>query len=333
MKETVSPVRFAGPPLILGALALALALCAPVTGCGKVPKGPRKLTRVRIGAVPQEDALPFFVAAQGGHAKSEGLDLKVVTYDDAAERDAALADGQLEGIVGDVVSAARLADGGTSVRIISVVLGADPTEGRFGIVVPKSSRVRTAIQLRGVPVAAAPRSLCEYAVDRLLMEQGLSVGEISRVDGAKDDQVRASRVVAGKVPAAGLSDPFLYLAQSRGARLIIDDTRGRNLTQSTLILHAAFADKDSKARESLVAVQARAAGAINQDPEKYRGLLVRTAGLPSAIADSYRLNAYPAPALPKRQDVDDVLDWMRGRGMLARWIDYASLTSGGSTVE
>ena len=307
-----------------------------LAGCGRGEPGVPTL--IRIGALPTEDALPVHVAAlsnskspasvtETGFAQRLGLDLRVVPFATAQQRDAALMQGQIDGFVGDLADAAILADRGAPVKVVTILLGADPTEGRFGIVVPKRSSVTSPMRLRNVPIATSLGTLADYVADRLPALEGVPPREIRTVE-VQQPSVRAALLLKGKLKAAVLPDPLLFYAQQRGARLVIDDTRGQNLSQAVLVMGTPFMRAHPGAAERLLRAVGDAARAIDADPERYRPLLVDTARIPAAIADSYRLNVYPEPQLPAKPDVDALLEWLTAKGLIGRTgVDYTSLTA------
>jgi NitT/TauT family transport system substrate-binding protein len=232
--------------------------------------------------------------------------------------------------VGDVLTAATLSEKGTPVRIVTVMLGADPTEGRYGVVVPRTSRIAQPMQLRGVPVAVASGTTAEYVVDSLLKAEGLADNEVKKVE-VDGIPVAMQLLLAGEVKAACLSDPLLASAEGKRAKLVIADTAGQNLSQTILAFPAAYVEENGDTLAKLIAADARAVAAINGDPEKYRKLLIDKADLPRDIAATYRPNSYPKPQLPARADVDRVLVWTGSKGLTTPRTTYETLVATGLT--
>lgn len=313
--------RFTIRVMLLAALALVAAV--PPAGCAQPAA---TVPTVRIGILPTEDALPLFVAEQDGLAKKAGVKIEIVNFQSAQERDAALVAGKIDGFMGDVLAAATLSDKGTPVKIVTVMLGSDPTEGRFGIVVPKGSKITQAMQLRGVPVAVSSNTITEYVVDSLLKAEGLADNEIKKVE-VKKIPVRVQLLLAGQLKAAGLPDPLLAFTESKSAKLVIADTAGQNLSQTILAFSTPYAEKNGDALAKLIAADAQAVAAINADPEKYRQLLVDKAKLPPDIASTYKLNLYPEPQLPAKADVDRALAWTSAKGLTTPKTTYETLVA------
>lgn len=303
--------------------ALAVAATVAVAACGRKAA---TVQTVRIGVLPTEAALPLLVAERDRFARKAGVNLEIVDFESAEECGAAVAAGTIDGFVGDVLAAATLSERGTPVRIVAVMLGADPTEGRFGIVVPPDSKIAQPMQLRGVPIAVSSDAVTEYVVDSLLMAEGLGQNEIEKLKVEKLAS-RMQLLLSGEIKAAALPDPLLAFAESKGAKLIIDDTTGQNLSQSVLAFSAPYEEKHADALAKLIAAEARAVAAINADPQKYRKLLVEEAQLPPGIASTYKPNAYPAPQLPAKADVDRALSWTSAHGLTSSRTTYETLVA------
>ncbi|MHB8842793.1 MAG: ABC transporter substrate-binding protein [Candidatus Aquicultor sp.] len=326
--------------IIAGLLILALSLLA--IGCSTTKtatstseadktateKATSMPTTIRVGTLPTEDTLAIHVADQKGIFKNRGLDVKVTVFKSAQERDAALQAGQIDGFMGDIVAVAALHQSGTPVSIVSILLGATPDQGRFGIVAPPKSTIATAAQLKGVPIATSSNTITEYVIDSLLKENGFKDPDIKKVE-IKALPVRMETVMSGKVQAAALPDPLLALAVKQGAHLIVDDTKGANLSQTVLVFRKDFLGKDENktAIKSLLEGINDGVTLINKNPDTYRKLLVEKAKLPKPIEDSYKINTYPEVQLPTKDEVGQVLDWMVKKNIVKPGLTYKDLVN------
>ncbi|MBI5440154.1 MAG: ABC transporter substrate-binding protein [Deltaproteobacteria bacterium] len=307
--------------LVLTCFLAAGALCAAADAPSK--GGP---VTIRIGTLPTEDALPLWAAEQLGLTASAGLTLQVITFQSAQERDVALASAAIDGFMGDLIAAASLEAGGVPVTVATLMLGATAAEGRFGIVAAPGSGIRDLKGLSGVPVATSSGTIQEYVMDGLLKRAG--VADI-RKEEVKKVPVRFELLMSGKVKAAALPEPLLSLAEKQGAVLLADDTSGPNLSQTVLVVSKRFLDRPgaAEALRRLLQVWDRAAERVNADPGAWRATLVEKARLPKPIQESYRINRYPKSQLPRREEVDAVLVWMREKDLLKKPVGYEDLCS------
>ncbi len=326
------------PRTIRTALAVCIALvmvlgvsaCAPSTTSSSAPPAPPSTSvtpaKVRIGTLPTEDSLPLWVAQQEGLFKAAGLDVTIVSFQSAAERDAAFTAGAVDGFMGDMVAAASLRAGGIPVKVVTIMLGATPAQGRFGIAVKPKSTVTTLTQLAGVPIGTSSDTIQEYVLDKQMEAAGVPASRIKKQEVDKVP-VRFQLLMSGKLEAAALPEPFLSLAEKSGARVVADDTSGANLSQTVLVFGEKYLDDPSGAASvtKLLQVWDQAVASIDKDPNSFRPVLADKAKLPLPLQSNYQVNTYPTAQLPKESDVDPLLAWMRGAGYLKTSVTYADL--------
>lgn len=317
--------RIALAAVLVAALAAGLAACTSPSTTSQQPAAAAP-AKIRIGTLPTEDSLPLWVAEQQGLFKKAGLDVQILSFPSAQERDAALTAGAVDGFMGDIIAAASLRAGGVPVRIATLMLGATPKEGRFGIAVKPGSKVTALQQLASKPVGTSSGTIQEYVLDQLMLQAGVPADQIKKEE-VKKVPVRFELLMSGKLDAAALPEPFLSLAEKQGARVVADDTGDVNLSQTVML----FAEKylndpvGAAAVKSLMGVWDEAVTKINADPNAYRPLLVEKAKLPAPLAGSYQVNTYPTHQLPAQEQVDAVLSWMQDKGLLPSRVTYEDL--------
>ena len=162
------PTRRLRAHALLARRAAPRCCCSPVARSAEQARrarshrrdpGRRSSQPVKIGTLPTEDSLPLWVAEDMGYFATEGLtDVEIVTFQSAQERDAAFASGAIDAYMGDIIAAANLEAGGTPNTIETIMLGADQSQGRFGVVVPPEERTcKSLTELAGVPVGTSTR--------------------------------------------------------------------------------------------------------------------------------------------------------------------------------
>lgn len=318
--------KFAAVLLILALVVIGVGCSQTTTDKASVKdtETKKELTKVKIGTLPTEDTLPIHVAQQEGLFKDAGLEVDVTVFKSAQERDAALQAGQIDGFMGDMVAAAALEQGGTPISIVSVLLGSEPSEGRFGILASPKSDIKSVDDLKGVPIAVSSNTIIEYVVDKMLKENGFSDADIKKIE-IKAIPVRLEALMSGQAKAASLPDPLLAFAEKQGARLIIDDTKVSNLSQTILLFREDFIKKNEGAVKELLKVIDEGVKLINEDPDSYRELLVKEAKLPDPIAGTYKINTYPEVQVPAKTDVDRLLKWMVEKNVIKDGLTYKDL--------
>jgi NitT/TauT family transport system substrate-binding protein len=289
-----------------------------------------KPAAVKIGTLPTEDSLPLWVAEQMGYFNTNGLDsVEIISFQSAQERDAAFAAGAIDAFMGDIIASANLEAGGSPNTIETVMLGADQSQGRFAVVVPPKSKVATLSELDGVAVGTSSATIQEYVLDGLMSEAGVAPEGV-KVEEVKKVPVRFELLMANKLKAAALPEPFVTLAENGGAKIVGDDTKAKaNLSQTVLVFSDKYLAKPGGAEAAAAVLDAWniSVDTINVEPEQYRKILVEKARLPKPLAATYKVNTYPKAAPPTQEQVDAVLTWMRAKGYLKADVGYADLVN------
>ncbi|MCL6446760.1 MAG: ABC transporter substrate-binding protein [Armatimonadetes bacterium] len=313
--------------LVVAALAVLAAGCGQKAGQPGTPGQPRaEQFRIKLGMLPIIDNLPFWVAQEKGYFQAEGLDVELIPFPSAVERDSAFTARKIDGAVGDLLAVAALNDAGVPLKAVSIAMGAKPGESRFAVLSAPDSNIRRPEQLKNVEIAMSLNSIIEYTTDRLLQHQGLKPDEIKKVSIPKMP-VRLESLLQGKVKAATLPDPLATLAAIKGAH-IVADTLNDNVAQTVVIIQQEMLDQNLPAVKKLMKAYGRAVADIQADPAGFNRLLAEQAKVPEEVLASkeHRLPVnFSAPQLPARKDVQDVLDWMKERNLLKKPLKYEDL--------
>lgn len=302
-------------------LAAGTVLLA-VAGCGAAPA---ENPRLKIGTLPVEDSLPLYVAADKGYFADQQVEVELVPFQSAVERDSALQAGAIDGQISDLVAAALLKGGGVPLKVTSVTLGVTPEQGRFAILASPGSGIDNIDQLKNVEVAVSQNSIIEYVDDQLLQGQGFTPSEIKKTVVPKIP-VRLEMLMNDQIKAACLPDPQASLAQKQGARLIIDDTKD-NVSQVVLLFRSEAIQAKQSAIGAMYRAYSQAVEDINAAPESYRSLFVEKAGIPEPIKDTYKVPQYSHPQPPTEEQVDRVLQWLSDKNLLQQKVTYNELVN------
>lgn len=311
------------------AIMVVLALTWGFLGCAKrggaVKDTPQKAQPLKIGVLFIEDNLPLFLAEAEDRFKKEGLEVKLIPFPSAAERDAALQAGRIDGETADIIAACLLKKGGTDVRIASITLGVTPREGRFVLLGSSDADFKTARDLRNVKIAISENTIIEYVTDTLLTKEGLKKEEIQKLSVPKMP-IRLQMLINNQVKAALLPDPLASLAQKQGARVIIDDTKSAvNVSQSVLLFRKDSIDTKNREIKKLIKIYGQAGNDLTKFPAKYQDLVFEKAKIPAPIKDSYKTPTFSAPRAPSREDVRNIVNWMVEKKLLEKPYTYGEI--------
>lgn len=319
---------------------LALAACAAavgvtgLTGCGgsgsSASGAGSSDGSVKIGTMPTEDILPMWVAEKEGLFDKNGVSAEVVVFDSAQNLSAAITAGQVDLAMTDPMRAVKLAESGTDLTMEWITLGTTAKQGRFGVLTAADSGYKTLKDLlkakQGVGLAA--NTVPEYVFDMLCEQAGVDSSKIKtqEVPSLPD---RYSLVAEGKLDAGALPGSMLALGEAAGMRVIADDSKGKNVSQSVMVVRKDFGNGNADKVDAVRKTWDAAAKLVNAKPEDYRELLVEKANLNSKVAKTYPISEYPmastkdgSPAFPPAKLIEPQIAWMKKKGYSEKDVTY-----------
>ncbi len=300
-------------------IAVVLLIGAGSLGCMEQPEegAGDELIAMKVGAMPDEATLPYYVAEQEGIFLEHGLDVEVVPFQSAMERDSALIAGEIDAGQNDPVGVLVLRNSGYDARIVSRELHETPEKMRFAILVSPDSEISTVAELEGEDLAISSNTVMEWIADELLGGVNVEKVEVKKVP------LRVQMLLEGEVDAATLPEPLVSYALYEGAHLIIADSElDETIGYTVIVFRSEFIDAHPESVPQFLAAFDEAVDCINANPENYRELLVQTAKVPAEIADTYQMATYMPAAPYPRENFESVLSWMQSKGLVTEAISY-----------
>ncbi len=351
--------------LIYGLVVTFLVLFVSISLCGcasdssvssnSSPSKENTLSEVKIGTMPTEDMLPGWVAEKNGYFNECGVEVTIESFDSAQSLTAAIASGQVDMAMTDIMRTVRLCETGTPVISEWVTLGAVASEGRFGVLAfadaPYDDMQGLVEYLKQNPdapgVGVAANTVPEYVLDSLAAPY-LDEGEFIRTEEVASLPDRYGLVASGNLNGAALPNSLLELGSASGLKIVGDDTSGNNISMSVMVAREQFAKENAEiinsvakawdmAVDDINAIVANSNDDANQDTQTSESqkmadltdLLIEHANINSSIAESYSISIYPHASSdgelvhPDGTDVDAQLAWMRTKDYGAKNIVYS----------
>ncbi len=296
-------------------LPIALILAVLLLGCSQAPQ-----EKLRVGILPIEDSLPVVIADEQGLFKKHGLDVEIIHFSSAVERDAALTAGDVDAVITDPLAVILLRDKGYDIRIASLCLGKTPKEGVFAILATPNSNINSVEDLDGRGIAVSLNTIIEYALDMMLSEYNINYTKVS----IPKIPVRMQALLNGNIEAAVLPEPLASYAVSKGAKLILSDAMlNESITQTVIAFRG---DVDDEKVQKFLEAYREAVREINANKEKYREKFIEIARVPEDIAGSYPVPNYPEPQQLPKEYYDRYLQWAMQKGLIEKPVPYEEAT-------
>ena len=194
---------------VIAALGLFLTL-----GCAAEKEQQAKtLPKLTVGLMPDTDSIPFIIAEQQGYFKEEGIEVELMPFKSAMERDAALQSGNLDGAVSDLLAVIFARSGGFAVHATSY------TDGSYNLIAGGQAGISSVDGMRGKEIAISRNTIIEYVTDEVLAAQKMNEYDVSKVV-IPQIPVRLEMLQSGNLDAALLPEPMASVAVASGGRYI-----------------------------------------------------------------------------------------------------------------
>lgn len=262
-----------------------------------------ELQPLRLGMMTTLDGLPFYMAKQQGVYDSLGLDLNIIQFNSANDRDAAFQAGQIDGMITDYTSAAILE---SRYHDISLIMR---TEGYSCFIVSKESRIKRLQELPRHNVAISHNTTVEYATDQILKKIGISPDVVNLPEIAPIS-LRLQMLQYGQVDASFLPEPYASIAMKGGHKSLISTQElGINF------IGTAFSRKSisEKRKEIKLLITGYNVGVdyIQKHPQKEWEQVLVELGVPENITGIIALPSYSQASRPSAKDVGEAIRWLK----------------------
>jgi NitT/TauT family transport system substrate-binding protein len=265
---------------------------------------------LKLGIFADADSLPFMVCESEGLFQAQGIDVALLRFQSAVERDSAFQSGALDGMISDLPAVLLAAQAGFPLGITSL------TDGRYGIIAAPNSGVKSLSALAGKSIGISSNSVIHYMVDSFLDEAGVGPEQRLFLPVPKMP-VRLEMVLSGQLAAAGMPEPFLTTARTRGG-ILLASTDDRGLGAGVLVFSRNSLSSKLDSIKLLYRAYWTAAQRINVNPDKYRPLLVEKAGFSPEAAEAFLFVVYKKPRLPSQADIEKAKAWLVSKSLLKR---------------
>ncbi len=289
------------------------------------------LQKVRSSMMNAVHDLPLLVAHDEGFFRDEGLDVEILKTPGSGQHSSdhrALRDDIFERTLeasydGGQCDQFRMCEWGIMKRAVET--NVDPSHRQakivalgsamssFAIVTDPKTEIYEPEQLKNVEIGVSLFNGSHFTM--LKMMEGFVKRDEIKWTSSGTHRERLDALKAGKIKAVSLQEPWISVAEKQGCRILIESHSTRS--------EAAGTELDGPTLAKMFRAEARAAAAINKNPEKYAHYLIEEAGGLIDLKDlklSRLLNAPPAPYT--RDRFNDNYQWTLGWGLVPPGATY-----------
>ncbi len=168
-----------------------------------------------IALTPTFDCLPFYWAVRHGLYEQMGLDIQIKTFASQFDCDSAILGQTAVGGATDLVRIEYYKHKKRNLEILTM------TDNRWGLVVSRELRIKTADKLENRMVAVARFSASDYYSEKILKQNSLAYTDVFRPQ-INDLALRTTMLNENQINAAVLPEPFLTWARIEKHTILAD---------------------------------------------------------------------------------------------------------------
>lgn len=298
-----------------------IVLCSVilVVGCADKSKDRSEgvFPSLKIGAMSSMDYIPFIVAEEMGFCDSLGVDVEIVKFFSANDRDASFRAGSVDGTVIDFTGAALQHANGVPLALVM------KHDGLFYMVAKPD--IENIHALQGKKVAVSRNTVIEYSTDLMLSAGKIPMyNQVEKVEINKIP-VRMQMLLEGEVDASIFPEPFASMAQQQGMHTLMNTREVEVVVTGMAFSTDAIKDKRESIR-SLIQAYNMAVDYIHTHPRtEWMHLLVQHAGVPKGMEETIELPEYTHAELPDAANISMVVQWLKDRQLVPEDYDAAGL--------
>jgi NitT/TauT family transport system substrate-binding protein len=300
--------------------------------CSSVPE---ELEPIRVGVLLSPNSLPMIIADKEGFFKEHGIKAKIISYQNADRKNEDFKQNEMDVMITDLASAIRMKEKGARIKILSLVRGGLPRQGKVAIITGPNG-LRSIDELSDKTLAIIPDSISEFVADQLL--ESTSVENVHKTPITTYSEA-LQKLLNNELDAGVLVNPLVTFAEFQGCRVLADDSE-ESLCFLVLVANEEYVKDNYPILKNFINTYFKVVDLVNTKPSTYRHYILDLARSPCADPESirsYLLSMTRAPkrikhtipipefspyTIPSQKQVALVNRWLKSKELISREIPY-----------
>lgn len=283
-----------------------MVIIALMSACSS--SGSQEKEALRIGLMPTMDSVAIATAYELGLFEYHGVEIELIPFSSARDRDAAFQAGALDGATVDLIAVGLFNEGGFPVRATSV------TTAHFTLI--GQSHYFDLESLAGGTVMISNHTAIDFVLDQMLYVNGLPHDHVIREE-VGNIPARFEMVREGQAEAALISEPFATMAAADGLS-IISDTFQIDFNPFVFAFSLDVIENRADELRAFYLAYNEAVDFLNSSPtEAHLDMIINLIGFPEATVDYIQLPTFLTSTLPSDEIVEIALGWLQSRGLVS----------------
>lgn len=273
---------------------------------------------LRFGTLPAESAIPIILAEENGYFEEENIAVELTMYSSPNDRNVAAQAGELDGMIGDVMTALSFKDSGMDMTITS-----DINED-FKLLSSPASGILNIQQLDGKEVSLVPNFILEYIMDEIAADQDLTYEIVS----IPSIPARYEALMENQIDSVIFTEPQATTLEQNGAHLLASSAE-YGIKGGTIQFDSTVAAERAGDIAAFYRAYNKAIVYINEtDAAEYSEILADYQ-FPESMTDylTNRSEPYTEAAEISQDQFDRIAEWTKEKGLIERDYLYDEATN------
>lgn len=296
-----------------------VVICGLVfAGCGQEKSASVPAKTITIGVMPDMESIPFIIADKNGYFTQEGVQVKIVPFKSAKDRDSALQGGQLDGMISDILAVVFANEGGLDLKICA------KTDGNIVLMAGKDSGINSMADLKGRSIGLSSNTIMEYTVDKMLEADQINPEDIKK-EIIPQIPNRFEMLQGGKIDAAIMPEPLAGVAVKNGARVLNSTDQMANKAGAIAFTAKSLQENPAEIKAIFRAYNDAVEYLQKEPPASYVDFIIQSQGFPAEAKDIFKLPQYSQAELPSENIFNDVVKWLKDKNLIKGSYEYNAL--------
>jgi NitT/TauT family transport system substrate-binding protein len=272
---------------------------------------------LRFGTLPAESAIPIILAEENGYFDKENVEVDITSFSSPNDRNAAAQSGELDGMIGDVMTALSFKEGGIDLTITSDI------NEEFKLLSSPDSGITDIKQLDGKDVSLIPKLLLEYIMDEIAAKNNIAYEVVS----IPSIPARYEALLENQIDSVIFTEPQATALQLNGAHVLASSSE-YGIKGGTIL----FSDDSVAERSSDIAAFYRAYDQAvdymnTTDAAEYSTVLTEY-NFPETMGDylKNRKEDYSKATIVTEEQYESIEQWAKEKEMISKDYRYEELT-------
>ena len=291
-------------------LVSLIILMVVLSGCSSTAE----TKKMRIGVMPDVGAVPFVMAEQQGYFDEQDIDVEIVVFRSAIDRDTALQTGNLDAVMADMLTIIFFNEAEFDVKMTS------QTDGAYKMVSSSKLNNEEFNNLEKISIGLSSNTVIDYTSQKIAQSLGFE-NQLEKV-AIPQMPVRLEMLRAGELSGATLPDPLAAAAVEEGG-VIIGTTDDFNLYPGIFMITDSYLQSNQEVVQKMYEAYNESIEYINQtDVDEYYDFLVEKLGYPITLKGIFEMPVLNLAKAPDKMTFEDTLEWMMNVGLTEETFNY-----------